>query len=107
MVECIVVGAGGFIGAVCRYLIGLIPFNENRLAQSQNSFVFKGRNMRRFYDLFLFRTGNGRFDKGRKGAYCSAVRDSERGVRNGRSIRGTGNHPEGMISGGEISDAFT
>jgi CrcB protein len=28
MVECIVVGAGGFIGAVCRYLIGLIPFNE-------------------------------------------------------------------------------
>ena len=81
--------------------------NENRLAQSQNSFVFKGRNMRRFYDLFLFRTGNGRFDKGRKGAYCSAVRDSERGVRNGRSIRGTGNHPEGMISGGEISDAFT
>jgi len=28
MVECIVVGAGGFIGAVCRYLIGLIPFHE-------------------------------------------------------------------------------
>lgn len=24
-----VVGAGGFIGAVCRYLIGLIPVNEN------------------------------------------------------------------------------
>ena len=29
MIECIVVGAGGFIGAVCRYLIGLIPVNEN------------------------------------------------------------------------------
>ena len=28
MIECIVVGAGGFIGAVCRYLIGLIPLNE-------------------------------------------------------------------------------
>ena len=27
MIECIVVGAGGFIGAVCRYLIGLIPLN--------------------------------------------------------------------------------
>ena len=28
MVECIVVGAGGFIGAVCRYLIGMIPLKE-------------------------------------------------------------------------------
>lgn len=28
MIECIVVGAGGFIGAVCRYLIGLIPLRE-------------------------------------------------------------------------------
>lgn len=28
MVECIVVGIGGFIGAVCRYLIGLIPLKE-------------------------------------------------------------------------------
>lgn len=26
--ECIVVGAGGFMGAVCRYLIGLIPLKE-------------------------------------------------------------------------------
>ena len=28
MFDCIVVGIGGFIGAVCRYLIGLIPVNE-------------------------------------------------------------------------------
>lgn len=28
MIECIVVGAGGFIGAVCRYLIGLVPLKE-------------------------------------------------------------------------------
>lgn len=28
MMECIVVGVGGFIGAVCRYLIGLIPIHE-------------------------------------------------------------------------------
>ena len=27
--DCIVVGIGGFIGSVCRYLIGLIPVNEN------------------------------------------------------------------------------
>lgn len=28
MIECIVVGAGGFIGAVCRYFIGMIPLKE-------------------------------------------------------------------------------
>ena len=28
MINCIVVGAGGFIGAVCRYLIGMIPLKE-------------------------------------------------------------------------------
>ena len=28
MAECFIVGLGGFIGAVCRYLIGLIPLRE-------------------------------------------------------------------------------
>ena len=28
MVECIIVGAGGFIGAVMRYLIGIIPMTQ-------------------------------------------------------------------------------
>lgn len=28
MFECLIVGAGGFVGAVCRYLIGLIPLRE-------------------------------------------------------------------------------
>lgn len=28
MIECLIVGAGGFIGSVCRYLIGLIPLRE-------------------------------------------------------------------------------
>ncbi len=28
MTECIIVGIGGSIGAVCRYLIGLIPLKE-------------------------------------------------------------------------------
>ncbi len=28
MIECIIVGTGGFIGAVCRYLIGMIPLKE-------------------------------------------------------------------------------
>ena len=28
MISVLVVGIGGFVGAVCRYLIGLIPVNE-------------------------------------------------------------------------------
>jgi len=28
MLNVLAVGAGGFIGAVCRYLIGLVPLNE-------------------------------------------------------------------------------
>jgi CrcB protein len=28
MVNCIFVGIGGFIGSVCRYLVGLIPLKE-------------------------------------------------------------------------------
>ncbi|HJA65344.1 MAG TPA: fluoride efflux transporter CrcB [Candidatus Mediterraneibacter cottocaccae] len=28
MLDCIIVGAGGFIGSVCRYLIGMIPVKE-------------------------------------------------------------------------------
>lgn len=28
MMDCIIVGAGGCIGAVCRYLIGLIPLRQ-------------------------------------------------------------------------------
>lgn len=29
MLDILAVGAGGFAGAVCRYLIGLVPVNEN------------------------------------------------------------------------------
>lgn len=35
MLKCVLVGAGGFIGAVLRYLIGLIPIKAN------DSFPFK------------------------------------------------------------------
>lgn len=28
MLDCLAVGFGGFLGAVCRYLVGLIPINE-------------------------------------------------------------------------------
>ena len=29
MAECLFVGIGGFIGSVCRYLIGLIPLSQS------------------------------------------------------------------------------
>jgi CrcB protein len=29
MIECLFVGIGGFVGSVCRYLIGLIPINPS------------------------------------------------------------------------------
>ncbi|MFQ6985349.1 MAG: fluoride efflux transporter FluC [Lachnospiraceae bacterium] len=35
MMNCIIVGTGGFLGAVARYLIGLIPINP------QNGFPIK------------------------------------------------------------------
>ena len=35
MINCIYVGLGGFIGSILRYLISLIPLNEN------NSFPYK------------------------------------------------------------------
>lgn len=31
MIDCMIVGAGGCIGAVCRYLIGLIPLKEGSI----------------------------------------------------------------------------
>ena len=31
MLECLVLGAGGYIGSVCRYLIGLIPLKEGTI----------------------------------------------------------------------------
>ncbi|MCH3962515.1 MAG: fluoride efflux transporter CrcB [Solobacterium sp.] len=35
MINCLCVGIGGFLGSVCRYLVGLIPLKE------QTSFPFK------------------------------------------------------------------
>ena len=29
MLNCLFVGIGGFIGSICRYLVGLIPLKEN------------------------------------------------------------------------------
>ena len=29
MAECLFIGIGGFIGSVCRYLIGLIPLSQS------------------------------------------------------------------------------
>lgn len=83
MINCIIVGLGGFLGAVLRYLIGLLPVNTQERVPGQNTGdkyrrcvrdrtgcgtgsvkrmesaadpVFKGWLMWRFYDIFLFRT---------------------------------------------------
>ena len=86
MIDCIIVGLGGFIGTVCRYLIGLIPVNEGTvfpvktfliniagsfiigivaaLALKNSSlnprlvFFLENRNLRWIYNIFLFRTGD-------------------------------------------------
>lgn len=28
MIDCIIVGIGGFLGAACRYIVGMIPLKE-------------------------------------------------------------------------------
>ena len=35
MLNCVIVGLGGFIGAVLRYLIGLIPIKNSRIFLSR------------------------------------------------------------------------
>ena len=37
MMNCIIVGLGGFLGAVARYLIGLIPLLFSGLTQIRNT----------------------------------------------------------------------
>lgn len=39
MIDCIIVGIGGFIGTVCRYLIGLIPVNEGTVFPVKTFFI--------------------------------------------------------------------
>ena len=40
MIECLFVGVGGFIGSVCRYLIGLIPLKvENGFPVIKESII--------------------------------------------------------------------
>ena len=94
MIECIVVGAGGFIGAVCRYLIGLIPLDkdifdqysrffshwghrgsgtEKQRAESKGSIISESGNLRRVYHLFLFHSGDRGSDQRREHPYCAAL----------------------------------
>lgn len=39
MIDCVIVGAGGCIGAVCRYLIGLIPLREGSAFPIKTFFI--------------------------------------------------------------------
>ena len=42
MLECIVVGLGGFVGAVCRYLIGIIAAAAAKQSACSALAVFTG-----------------------------------------------------------------
>ena len=39
MTECLIVGVGGFIGSVCRYLIGLVPYEHSSGFPLQTFFI--------------------------------------------------------------------
>ena len=39
MLHCLAVGAGGFIGSILRYLIGLIPLNESTIFPYKTLFI--------------------------------------------------------------------
>lgn len=39
MINCLVVGLGGFLGSVCRYLIGLIPVSESTVLPIKTLFI--------------------------------------------------------------------
>ena len=73
MQTCLAVGAGGALGAICRYLFSLIPFPgpfpvatlfRYRLGGTSTEhplrtyFVFKNRCLRRFYNLLHLFAGN-------------------------------------------------
>ena len=85
MLNCMIVGLGGFLGSVCRYLIGLIPVREEtafpvktfainaagafligviagltakkRIRESEVRPLFESGDLRRFYHIFILRAG--------------------------------------------------
>ena len=90
MTECIIVGIGGFIGAVCRYLIGLIPVSESCpfpiktfLINITGSFAIGVIAT----DIFLFCTGNGKSPEKRKRQNRNRLCSTEYGRWNSRRVR--------------------
>ena len=84
MLNCLIVGIGGFVGAASRYLFTLLPFHRSgafplhtllinligsfcigmlvvaasKTSISKTASASKNRRLRRFYDLLDLRTGN-------------------------------------------------
>ena len=70
---------------------------ENKLAESQSRTVPESWDLRRIYDIFIFCTGNRRFNRRWENEYRSALCGIECGGRSHRSICRTGNYQKDMI----------
>ena len=114
MMNCIIVGTGGFLGAVARYLIGLIPINPQNGFPNKNlvdqyyrsicdrtrsslwrkerlestiDLVLESWNLWWLHNIFLFRVRNQSVDGTRIGLVGSTLCCIERDRSNGCSIR--------------------
>ena len=100
MIECLVVGAGGFVGAVLRYLVGLLDMNPESgfphrcgggagvpggLESSDGAFS-EGGNLRGVYHVLFLRTGKPRFDDERRFRHSTHVHGGEPGIGNSGGV---------------------
>ena len=90
MIDCIVVGAGGFIGAVNtndKHSGFFYNRNYRRICrkiesyESQVHIISKGWNLRRFYHVFLLCIGDGGFDESGENASGGPLYRAERDAR--------------------------
>ena len=100
MLNCLFVGIGGFAGAICRYLMGMIPLQDKSgfpwitlcinaigafviglvtAAAAKNGWgrssgiVFKNRSLRRFYNVFYLCFGELFSDEAGENRNCSSL----------------------------------
>ena len=113
MIECLVVGAGGFVGAVLRYLVGLLDMNPesgfpiktffiniagafligvvaalaSREALNPRTVLFlKVGICGGFYHVLFLRTGKPRFDDERRFRRSTHVHGGEPGIGNSGGV---------------------
>lgn len=112
MIECLVVGAGGFVGAVLRYLVGLLDMNPesgfpiktfiiniagafligvvaalaSREALNPRTVLSEGGNLRGFYHVLFLRTGKPQSDDERRFRRSTHVHGGEPGIGNSGGV---------------------